>query len=1189
MIEPVGFSASGSGLILAGLGTCQSVKNKHVNTVYSHNVSYKKPKKPVAGNVINLSTDLLSVENISSVGVKSGVSWGSEIGSVADSISNLSDVENMANTMAEETSYTESGEDDNINNAIQPSFESISNDDVALKLPFHVDIRFNQVLLLELCALRMQCFNSTKSFALDIELFAVLDKLIIRSFFTSEFSLNKAKVLAISNKILVNNDFRKVIIKKIPVNLFRSVMKSVFFKFGKIISIKMQLIRLWQKTIIEFKSSKVASLVAFKWLMFMRKDSVHVVLANEDKQAWVFRDQHWALLYTLSIGTMIHNFSVLVEAYDRCTVICFENRASKLTAIGSVSTSLSLACCAKYKQFGHVSDMCSVGENSGIHEKWVVTDQNWICLANIYKKKQTSIICLVFFVAGGSSFLLGSSSSLSTDPSPGAKFSIDAWSSSNSTNSYGVSNLIFDIVKKLSFVELVPLTPVFHELSLAVFTSLASEVNLDMVLDGVSEPSAPSFSAVVDDAFGFSLSSSKILTTKFSVNQIGLFVFWFWLPIIFFIPISGLYISSRNTVSFITKTKLRSSSRLWIKDKYDEVQIFTSGLDVGCLGAGIAVVMNNFLAHHVSKIILVWLLFKSKLLVSVLGLYVAVSAGIHFEQALEVNSIIAKTVNTSTFMVLGGDFNKCRSGRSASFKFCSSLDLVNLFNSHYLIKTPIWCNSRSAERTIDYIFVSKSLFSTVVKHWVGSVSDFFDIDHNAVVVLVSLSGLLDVQLNGLHKQVYKDCWKFKIKDADSTGWSYFRDCSSARILIIKIKFLVTAADHDLDAMWLLLEGALVGFADEIFFRLWFSDFQCSKNKQFSKFLGLELLVVKIVKKLESDNTFRFDCLVEKWSTLDTDKALVLRNMVHADQKMINILKYLSIVRKGYRKSKIYESKLVQNASIRAAIEKHMKKFCSDKGSMIRSVVLDHLVVNNELYVLLNYVRDNVFSGVMDIINMSELFVVKHDDESVIECLLVLLNECLFVGITARKIFFDRIFFACSKFGVLHSDNFSVLKGTSTQVLVFAVGSVDMYKAYDSVSWYHLKASLWHIKMCDRFIKFFGNIYKDKINRVMTNFGLSNGYRSEVFSPLLWRIFYDPLLCKIKRHEHLCKYWINTKFVAKLGRVKSNSGMSFFFAAEAFVNNTVTSWSNKLMDSKGEQDCRVMEIIKEEFNFKEQIE
>ncbi|KAG9299488.1 hypothetical protein G9A89_000165 [Geosiphon pyriformis] len=92
-----------------------------------------------------------------------------------------------------------------------------------------------------------------------------------------------------------------------------------------------------------------------------------------------------------------------------------------------------------------------------------------------------------------------------------------------------------------------------------------------------------------------------------------------------------------------------------IKDKYDGVRIFTSGLDIKYLGAGIAVVMNNSLACHVSKVEV------GKLLVSVFGLYIGASAGIHFEQTSEVNSIIAKALNTSTFMVLGGDFNECRS------------------------------------------------------------------------------------------------------------------------------------------------------------------------------------------------------------------------------------------------------------------------------------------------------------------------------------------------------------------------------------------------------------------------------------------------------------------------------------------------------------------------------------------------
>ncbi|KAG9305882.1 hypothetical protein G9A89_016534 [Geosiphon pyriformis] len=334
-------------------------------------------------------------------------------------------------------------------------------------------------------------------------------------------------------------------------------------------------------------------------------------------------------------------------------------------------------------------------------------------------------------------------------------------------------------------------------------------------------------------------------------------------------------------VSFITETKLRSSFGLWIKDKYDGVRIFTSGLNVGYLGAGVVIVMNNSLACHVSKVevvpgqvILVWLLFKGKLLVTVLSLYAGAFAGVRLGQASKINSIIAKTVNTSTFVVLGGDFNEYDSGRSVSFKFCSSLGLINSFNNHHLVKALMWCNSKGVERTIDYIFVNGSLSSAVVEQWVGSVSDFLNMDHNAVVMSVGLGGLLDVQLNSLHKQANKNQWKFKIKDVDSIGWFCFKDCSSSKILVIKNRFLVTAADHDLDAMWSLLE-------EEVFSRQWFSDFQCLKNKQFSKFLGLELLIAKIVKKLKSDNAFGFDHLVRKWSTLDADKALMLRDIIHA--------------------------------------------------------------------------------------------------------------------------------------------------------------------------------------------------------------------------------------------------------------------------------------------------------------------
>ncbi|KAG9306308.1 hypothetical protein G9A89_018191 [Geosiphon pyriformis] len=1183
----------------------------------------------------------------------------------------------------------------------QPLFDCMSNNDSILKLPLYIKAGFNQVLLSGSCAPDMCSFNLTKSFTLNIELSAVPgksvgDKLIsikkifyridgfggastsskfpeiIKSSFTSESSLNKAKKLTMCKKIMVNDDLRKeVIIKEIPVNLPKSAVESVFSKFRKIVSIKMQLISLWQKALVEYESFEITELVTANWSITIGKDSVQVAKAIGDKQSWVSRDQHRTLLYTLPVGTTAYDLSGLLDSYgekicfighnsnsyvcDRCAVVCFADEASKLAAISFVPVfksvnlqwaGLFLACCTKYKQFGHISDVCLVGGNSGIYGKQVVIDQNWVCLANIYKRKQASIIHPVSFggktwaqVAGGFSSLLGFSFPLGASPSPDTKLSIGVWSFSSSANPDGVfslfnclaflewslellTNQVSDIVRKLSFVELVLLPSVSHELPLAVFTSLALEVNSDMVLDGAPEPSAFSFSTVVNDTSGFNLSSSKILTTKVgglelkmmslkaSINLVlnrlnylcsgsgSLLPFSFlwkiWFRNLLYatfeqVDVVCWHISSGNMVSFITETKLRSFSGLWIKNKYDGVRIFTFGLDVGYLGAGVAVVINNFLTHHVSKVEVV--------LVSVLSLYIGAFAGVRFGQTSEINSIIVKTVNTSTFVVLGGDFNECGSGRSVSFKFCSSLNLVNSFNGYYLIKAPTWCNLKGAERTIDYIFVSESLFSTVVKYWVSFVSDFFDMDHNVVVISVGLGELLDVQLNGLCKQANKDHWKFKIKNADSTGWSCFRNCSSVRILIIKNRFFAAAVGHNLDVMWLLLEGALVDFVDKVFFRLWFSDFQCSKNKWSSKFLGLELLVAKIVKRLKFDDTFGFNYLVEKWSILDADKALVLRNMVHANQKMIDVFKYLSIVRKGYRKSKMYELKLAQETSIRAAIEKHMEKFCSDKGSMIKSVlnrpfwkvVLDHLVVDNKLvldpdgirlnYVLLDYVRDNAFFGVMDAISMSKLLVVVGglpDGKATVliipklydwDGILTNTHPIVLIEIARKilsKILSDQIFFTCSKFGVLCGDNFSVLKDTSTQVLVFAVGSVvedafeknkklwlvlqNMCKVYDSVSWHYLKTSLWHIKMCNRFIKFFGSIYKDKINRVITNFGLSNSYKvhddldqSEVFSLLLWRIFYDSLLCK---------------FVAKLGRVESSGGMSSFFVTGAFVDDTI---------------------------------
>ncbi|KAG9300424.1 hypothetical protein G9A89_010049 [Geosiphon pyriformis] len=235
---------------------------------------------------------------------------------------------------------------------------------------------------------------------------------------------------------------------------------------------------------------------------------------------------------------------------------------------------------------------------------------------------------------------------------------------------------------------------------------------------------------------------------------------------------------------------------------------------------------------------------------------------------------------------------------------------------------------------------------------------------------------------------------------------------------------------------------------------------------------------------------------------------------------------------------------------------------------------------------LNYVDNDAFSGVIVDISMKKLSLVvdnllndkaarlsgipnelwKHCSEEVLVCLLKLLNLCLSMDAVLNlpiilvktackipsKILSDRISLACNKFNVFCGDNFSVLKNTLTQFPIFAIGSVvedalkknrelwlvlqDMRKAYDSVGWHHL---------------------------VIIDFGLLDSYKvhdgldqEKVFSPLLWRIFYDPLLCEVKRHEQLWEYRIDSKFVAKSDRIETSGKKTSFLAAGVFVDDTI---------------------------------
>ncbi|KAG9303650.1 hypothetical protein G9A89_018547 [Geosiphon pyriformis] len=654
-------------------------------------------------------------------------------------------------------------------------------------------------------------------------------------------------------------------------------------------------------------------------------------------------------------------------------------------------------------------------------------------------------------------------------------------------------------------------------------------------------------------------------------------------------------------------------------NKFNGVQVFTSGLNSGYLGSGVAIIIDISLAKHVCKdsevpgwLISLKLLFKNKLSVLILGLYAGASLVAQFSQAGNINSMIAKAINEFSFVILGGDFNEDNSYKCVNFKKCLDFDLVNSLSKCSYVKMLTWANSCGVAKMIDFLFIFSNLVNT------------------AVFMSVDLGGLLDTWLNSLCKQANRDYWKFNFKN----------------------EFVTAIRFSDLNEMWDVVCKIIVLLVNEVFKKRWFKGFDNVFTRESSRYHKLELLVSKIVKTSHKKNVVNFNSLMKCWASLNNVKASVIQDVMDSGAGSGCICSAFCGARKAYHTSKLVESLRAKKTTIRAAIDKRMESFEINKSHTIRSVlkcpfckvVFDYLVVDDELileldlvkfkvdiimeswtrkhrmvddisgdwcyqYQPLKYVFNEVFSDVMCLIEFDELFKVifslsdgkaagllgilnelwKHCNKAVLDMLLMLLNFCLFgefsvltntrpialIKMTCKilsKILSDRIFLVCSTFDILRKDNFLVLKGTITQSPIFAIGSViedaleknrefwmvlqNMKKAYNSVGWEHLKKSLIRIKMCNKFIHFFSGIYKDCTNCVMTDFGLTDDYWGEIFFYLLWHIFYDPLLCEVKHQKSVCGYRLNSYFVSKNGSAKFQAEFSFFFAAGTFFDNTI---------------------------------
>ena len=114
----------------------------------------------------------------------------------------------------------------------------------------------------------------------------------------------------------------------------------------------------------------------------------------------------------------------------------------------------------------------------------------------------------------------------------------------------------------------------------------------------------------------------------------------------------------------------------------------------------------------------------------------------------------------------------------------------------------------------------------------------------------------------------------------------------------------------------------------------------------------------------------------------------------------------------------------------------------------------------------------------------------------------------------------------------------------------------MSKAFDSIGMIPLRRALQQIKLPELAINFLINLFQHRKMKIIMEYGLSNELtaaddidQSEVISPLIWHIFYDPLLCRIMDDPDL-GYTINVNWPINLhgnsqNYIKHISALAFF--------------------------------------------
>ncbi|KAG9288255.1 hypothetical protein G9A89_021286 [Geosiphon pyriformis] len=180
---------------------------------------------------------------------------------------------------------------------------------------------------------------------------------IIRASFTFELSLVQTIKKARIADILVNTDLKKsvmcsnwaVIVKKILIETSTKAVYAALTKFGSVVLIKMQLVGLWQKTIVKFAQSNQTNLVTAKWFILIGKDAIRIVggslfppfLVHNGLAAY---GSSLEIKPVLMVFMKLNNKFVTLEHNLVSLAECIDKLAKRLDTSGPMVSQLSLEC-----------------------------------------------------------------------------------------------------------------------------------------------------------------------------------------------------------------------------------------------------------------------------------------------------------------------------------------------------------------------------------------------------------------------------------------------------------------------------------------------------------------------------------------------------------------------------------------------------------------------------------------------------------------------------------------------------------------------------------------------------------------------------------------------------------------------------------------------------------------------------